>query len=79
MLDEKTEESIISLIKNEFRNCLMIFITHRLRSISSVDLILVLNRGKISGVGTFKELIKNKESFFGNMFMSGVDLDGNYN
>ncbi|MDD7290533.1 MAG: ABC transporter ATP-binding protein [Veillonella caviae] len=79
MLDEKTEENIISLIKKEFQNCLIIFITHRLRSINSVDSILVLDNGKIVEIGTFKELINNSESLFGKMFMRGANLSGDCN
>lgn len=79
MLDEKTEENIINLIKNEFQNCLIIFITHRLRSINSVDAILVLDNGKIVETGTFKELTNDTESLFGKMFMRRVDLDGDCN
>jgi lipid A export ATP-binding/permease protein msbA len=79
MLDEKNEENIISLIKNELKNCLIIFITHRLRSINSVDSILVLDNGRIVETGTFKELRSNNKSLFRKMFLNGEELDGNSN
>lgn len=73
MLDEKTEENILSLIKNEFQSCLIIFITHRLKSINCADSILVLDKGKIVETGTFKELINNSESLFGKMHIRRVN------
>lgn len=72
MLDEKTEKKIIDLIRREFKESLVVMITHRLRSIESVDNILVLDKGQIVEEGKFSELISNNQGVFYNMFKRGV-------
>ncbi|MCF0126164.1 MAG: ABC transporter ATP-binding protein [Clostridia bacterium] len=79
MLDEITEKSIFDLIKMEFNNCIIMVITHRLKSLNLVDSIVVLNKGVIAEEGTYKELLNNRESLFGKMFANGVGLNENYN
>ena len=63
----------------EFNNCIIMVITHRLKSLNLVDSIVVLNKGVIAEEGTYKELLNNRESLFGKMFANGVGLNENYN
>ena len=44
-------------------NKTIIMIAHRLSSVKKCDIIFLLEKGKLTGQGTFEELIKSNESF----------------
>ncbi|PVU98002.1 hypothetical protein BB559_001844 [Furculomyces boomerangus] len=64
-LDAHTEQSIMSNIKaiiSRGHNT-AVFIAHRLRTIKDVDLIYVLDKGKLVEVGTHSELLQNNGTY----------------
>lgn len=56
-VDAKTEESILSNLKETRRNKTTIISTHRLSSVEHANLILVIDNGKVTSFGTHAELI----------------------
>lgn len=58
----KIQESLNTLIKNKT----VVIISHRLKSIENADQIVVMNKGKVDGVGSHQELL-NKSSLYKNM------------
>lgn len=62
-LDIQTEKLIINnLLK--LKNKTIIFIAHRLAIAEKTDRIIVMNRGKISEMGSHKELISRKGAYY---------------
>ena len=59
-MDTKTEEAILSNLKEIMNNKTSIIISHRISSIKNADYIIVLDKGLISEKGTHSELINNK-------------------
>jgi len=59
-VDTKTEEAILSNLKEIMNNKTSIIISHRISSIKHADYIIVLDKGLISEKGTHAELINNK-------------------
>lgn len=58
-LDSVTEESIYHAVTELTKNRTVIVIAHRLSTIRNADRIVVFDKGKISEVGTHKELLEN--------------------
>lgn len=56
-LDAKNEYEVLQAVKR--RNITCIMIAHRLSTIRSCDKICVMENGKIQGIGTHEELMKN--------------------
>lgn len=56
-LDAKNEYEVLQAVKK--RNITCIMIAHRLSTIRSCDKICVMENGKIQGIGTHEELMKN--------------------
>jgi len=59
-LDSKSEEAVQDALENLMRNKLVIIIAHRFSTIQNVDRIIVINEGKISDIGTPRELSKKQ-------------------
>ncbi|AXJ01700.1 ATP-binding cassette, subfamily B, MsbA [Cyclonatronum proteinivorum] len=62
-LDSETEKEIqdnIDQLKGQYT---IIMIAHRLSTIKNADRVVVLNKGRIERIGTYKELIGESESF----------------
>jgi len=62
-LDSETEREITDAIKNLKGSKTIIIIAHRLSTVRSCDRLFLMERGRISGVGTFDELKANNEAF----------------
>lgn len=62
-VDTATEQSIRNAMKNEIPEMTKIIISQRISSIKDADKIIVLDGGKISGIGTDAELMKNNEIY----------------
>jgi len=56
-LDSKTEAIVQKILQDEFRNCTVIAVAHRLDILRDYDKIVVLDRGGVSRVGPAAEVI----------------------
>jgi len=63
-LDSKSENFIQDSIKKLSSNHTMLCIAHRLSTLSFMDRIIVLEKGKVVEEGTHKELLKLKGKYF---------------
>ena len=62
-VDTATEAQIRSALKNDLPECTKIIIAQRISSVKDADMIIVMNDGRITGVGTHAELIENNEEY----------------
>ena len=62
-VDTKTDKLIRDAFKNEIPDTTKIIIAQRVNSIMDCDKIIVMDNGKINGVGTHKELLKNNDIY----------------
>ena len=62
-VDTKTDKKIRKAFKNEIPDTTKIIIAQRVNSIMDCDKIIVMDNGKINGIGTHKELLKNNEIY----------------
>ena len=62
-VDTKTDALIRKAFREEIPNTTKIIIAQRISSIEDADKIIVLDNGKISGVGTSEELLKNNDIY----------------
>lgn len=58
---------IQNTIKNKFRTCTVLTITHHLNTIMDSDKVLVMDAGKMVEFGHPFNLLKNKDGFLYNM------------
>ncbi len=58
-LDFETDARLRSALKNEIGDSSIIIVAQRLNTIMDADRIIVLDDGRIAGIGTHRELIKN--------------------
>ncbi len=63
-LDYDTERQVCQNLITAFRGRTIFFITHRLRTIQSVDIILVMDRGSVVEQGTHDELLAQKGRYY---------------
>lgn len=59
-LDMKTERNIIENIKDAKKEMTIVIVAHNLDTIKNCDQIIVLDEGRISEIGTFKDIEKTK-------------------
>lgn len=62
-VDMKTEEQIIENLKNNYRESLIILISHRLSIFSRISRIVLLNSDKTADYGTHNELMESSEVY----------------
>jgi len=62
-VDMKTEEKIIENLKNNYKDSLIIIISHRLAIFNKINKIILLNKDKTMEYGTHNELIKSSEVY----------------
>jgi len=62
-VDMKTEEKIIENLKNNYKDSLIILISHRLTIFNKIDYIAFLNKDKTSNYGTHEELMESSETY----------------
>ena len=62
-VDTKTDALIRKAFREEIPNTTKIIIAQRVSSIEDADKIIVLNEGKIDGIGTSEELLKTNEIY----------------
>ncbi len=68
-IDTRTEQSIQRAFDNIMKGRTSFIVAHRLSTITSADLILVMNKGQIIEQGTHQELLK-KKGFYANLYNS---------
>ncbi len=62
-VDTATEAQIREAFKNEIPDCTKIIIAQRISSVKEADTIVVMNDGKITGIGTHEELLENNAEY----------------
>ncbi len=62
-VDTATEKQIRKVFKNELNSATKIIIAQRISSVKEADMIIVMDDGKITGVGTHMELLENNEEY----------------
>ena len=77
-VDTKTDALIRKAFREEIPNTTKIIIAQRVSSVEDADKIIVLNEGKIDGIGTSEELLKTNEIYreVYESQMKGGDEDG---
>ncbi len=62
-VDTATEAQIREAFKNELSDCTKIIIAQRISSVKDADEIIVMNDGKITGVGTHEQLLLSNDEY----------------
>ena len=62
-VDTATERKIREAFRTSLRDSTKIIIAQRITSVMDADEIIVMNEGKITGIGTHKELMENNEEY----------------
>lgn len=62
-VDTATEAQIRTAFRNELADSTKIIIAQRISSVKDADIIVVMNEGKIAGVGTHEELLASNEPY----------------
>ncbi len=62
-LDAKTDAKVRNKLLPEIKNSTVIIVAQKISSIMNADRIIVLDEGKISGIGTHKELMLSNEVY----------------
>ena len=71
-VDTATESQIRTSLKNDLPECTKIIIAQRISSVRDADQIIVMNDGKITGIGTHDFLLENN-SEYSEIFYSQMD------
>ena len=74
-LDYLTERQVCLNLKKEFSGSTVFFITHRLSTIRSSDLILMMESGRLVEQGTHKQLLDLEGRYFALYSQQETDLD----
>lgn len=62
-LDSKTDAKVRKKLLSEIKNSTVIIVAQKISSIINADRIIVLEDGKVSGIGTHKELLSTNEIY----------------
>ncbi|WP_223635177.1 ABC transporter ATP-binding protein [Planococcus sp. 4-30] len=62
-LDFKTDAKLRKALKDETRNATVLLVAQRVSTVVDADRIIVLEKGKIVGMGTHEELLKSNEVY----------------
>ena len=62
-LDNLTEKAVMDAVQKIGGKKTIIMIAHRLSTVKKCDVIFFLEKGKLTGQGTFEELVKSNENF----------------
>ncbi|HIZ06399.1 MAG TPA: ABC transporter ATP-binding protein/permease [Candidatus Eubacterium avistercoris] len=62
-LDYKTDRILRNALKKEIKDATMLIVAQRIGTIKDADRIIVLDDGKVAGMGTHEELLKNCRTY----------------
>ncbi len=62
-VDTATEAQIRNALKNDLPDCTKIIIAQRISSVKDADMIIVMNDGKITGIGKHDTLLENNSEY----------------
>jgi ATP-binding cassette subfamily B protein len=71
-VDTATEAQIREAFRSEIPDCTKIIIAQRISSVKDADTIIVMNDGKITGIGTHEELLSSNAEY-GEIYYSQTD------
>ena len=63
-LDYKTDAAVRSALSSRTKDAAVIIVAQRISTILHAEQIIVLDDGKIAGIGTHRELLKNCEAYY---------------
>jgi len=63
-MDEETDKAMQEVMSKHFKDCTIIAVAHRIRTIRNFDRIIVLSNGEIVEMGTPEELLKLENGVF---------------
>jgi len=72
-LDAQNEKVIINNLNDFFKGRTVVVVAHRLSTVKNADQIVVLDQGKVVEIGTHKQLIELKGSYF-NLIKNQLEL-----
>ncbi len=71
-VDTATETQIRTALKNDLPDCTKIIIAQRISSVQDADIIVVMDNGVITGIGTHDVLLENNQEY-GEIYYSQMD------
>lgn len=71
-VDTATEAQIREAFDTDLQDCTKIIIAQRISSVKDADFVIVMNDGKITGVGTHEQLLESNEEY-GEIYYSQMD------
>lgn len=73
-LDNMTERNVMDAIASLHRDKTLFIIAHRMSTLTGCDRILVLEKGRVTGLGTWDEMARNNKTFRVMLSMDAEDL-----
>ena len=62
-LDNQTEAEVMEAIEGLDRNITVIIIAHRLSTVERCDRVVLLDKGRIAGIGSYQDLLQGNTVF----------------
>jgi ABC-type multidrug transport system fused ATPase/permease subunit len=77
-LDYESEREVTAALESLAGRKAMIIVAHRLAAVRSCDRIVLLERGRVGGEGTFDELVRSNETFARMVATGALHVDGEH-
>jgi len=74
-LDATNEKVIMENLQHFFKGKTVIIIAHRLSTVKNADCIIVMEKGRISEMGTHPELVQKRKTYY-NLIRNQLELEG---
>ena len=71
-IDIKTEKIIIETIQEQLKDCTVLTIAHRLKTIIHSNRVLVMEQGRVAEFDTPSNLLKNEHSLFYSLYKEAM-------